>query len=163
MRAIPLAIAVLVSCVAPSAPAALPSASVALPSPSALRATLESRFAMVLPAPASPGSVWSPDQPLTLAPRAFGLFPVDRQPGPFVTFDRARLATALPAARPDAAVALVGSFDETWKVTIARVVSSPRRLGLPAALRIALQRSGDVARSDDDLGCRRIRRRARIA
>jgi hypothetical protein len=125
MRAIPLVIAVLVSCVAPSGPAALPSASVALPSPSALRATLESRFAMVLPAPAAPGSVWSPDQPLTLAPRAFGLFPVDRQPGPFVAFDRIRLATALPAARPNAAVALVGSFDESWKATIARVVPSP--------------------------------------
>jgi hypothetical protein len=77
---------------------------------------LEPRFAMILPAPASPGSVWSPDQPLTLAPRPFGLFPV-----PSIAFGWGHLC---PLARPDAAVALVGSFDETWKVTIARVVPS---------------------------------------
>ena len=126
MRALRLAIAaLLVSCVAPSTPVAAPSASVAPPSPSALRATLEAQFAMVLPGPAYPGSVWSPDQPLTLAPRAFGPFPPDRQPGPILSFDRPHLATVLPAARPDAAVAVVGSYDEGWTATIARVVPDP--------------------------------------
>jgi hypothetical protein len=111
----------LASCVAlPGSPPA--SASAATPNPSALRATLEARFGTLAPGPAYPGTVWSPDAPITLEPRAFGTFPSDRQPGPVVSFDRVRLATALPTAPANASVALVGSYDESWKATVARVV-----------------------------------------
>jgi hypothetical protein len=106
-------------------PSASSSASVAPPNPSALRATLEARFGMLAPGPPYPGSIWSPDQPITLDPRAFGTFPADRQPGAFLSFDHVRLATSLPSAPTQASVALVGSYDESWKVTVAHAVADP--------------------------------------
>jgi hypothetical protein len=114
----------LASCVA-LPPSASSSASVATPDPSALRATLEARFAALAPGPPYPGSIWSPDQPVTLEPRAFGTFPADRQPGAFLSFDHVRLATAFPSRPTEASVALVGSYDESWKDTVARTVADP--------------------------------------
>jgi hypothetical protein len=125
MRAPVLALAVvLASCVA-APPSPSSSAGAAAPNPSAIRAALDTRFGALTPGPAYPGSVWSVDQPITLEPRAFGTFPADRQPGPFVSFDHVRLATALPST-PDAIwVALVGSYDETWRATVAHTVADP--------------------------------------
>ncbi len=120
-----VAMAVLVaSCVA-LPPSASPSADVATPNPSALRATLEARFAALAPGPPYPGSIWSSDQPVTLEPRAFGTFPADRQPGAFLTVDHVRLATAFPSAPTEASVALVGSYAESWKETVTRTVADP--------------------------------------
>jgi hypothetical protein len=125
MRALGVLLVVLLaSCVAlPST--ASPSPSVATPNPSALRATLEERYGTLAPGPPYPGSIWSKDQPVALAPQAFGNFPADRQPGAIVSFDRVRLATALPAAVGEVSIALVGSYDEMWRVTVARTVADP--------------------------------------
>ena len=124
MRSLVAMAVLLASCVA-LPPRASPSASVATPSPSALRATLEARFATLAPGPPYPGSIWSPDQPVTLEPRAFGTFPADRQPGAFLTVDHVRLATAFPSAPTEASVALVGSYEESWKDTVTRTVADP--------------------------------------
>src|SRR5947209_11212202 len=114
MRA-PLALVaiLLVGCVAPP-PSASPSADLATPNPSAVRADLEARFGALMPGPPYPGSVWSGDQPVTLEPRAFGTFPPDRQPGPFLSFDRVRLTAALPSAPDAVSVALLGTYDDAW-------------------------------------------------
>jgi hypothetical protein len=125
VRASVAAVAVLLaSCAAPP-PLASPSADVATPNPSAVRAALDARFGTLTPGPPYPGSVWSMDQPITLEPRAFGAFPADSQPGPFLSFDRVRLATAVPSEPAEASVALVGSYDETWKATVSRTVADP--------------------------------------
>jgi hypothetical protein len=120
VRALLGATVLLAACVALPPPAA--SASARTPDPSALRATLESRFGALTPGLAYPGSVWSTDHPIALEPRAFGVFPTDRQPGTIVTFDRVRLATVFPSAPPEASVALVGSYDATWKETVGQIV-----------------------------------------
>ncbi|HAF11293.1 MAG TPA: hypothetical protein DCK98_14590 [Chloroflexi bacterium] len=60
-----------------------------------------------------------------LEARAFGTFPADRQPGALLTFDHVRLATAFPSAPAEASVALVGSYAESWKDTVARTVADP--------------------------------------
>jgi len=125
MRALGAVFAILVgSCIAVPAPTS-PSANTATPNPSAVRAELDARFGTLRPGPPYPGSVWSVDQPMTLGPRAFGTFPADHQPGPVVTFDRLRLATTLPSAPDAASVALVGSYDETWKATVLRTGAAP--------------------------------------
>ena len=90
-----------------------------------VRAALDARFGALTPGPAYPGSVWSIDQPITLEPGAFGTFPPDRQPGPFVSFDHVRLATALPSVPDAVSVAVVGSYDETWRVAISHAVADP--------------------------------------
>lgn len=111
------------SCTAPT-PVADPSPSALMPDPSAFRGGLDARFGALGPGPTYPGSVWSVDQPVTLEPRAFGTFPPDRQPGGVVTFDRVRLDAALPSVPSDVAVALVGSYDETWSATVSRFVGN---------------------------------------
>jgi hypothetical protein len=119
-----VSVALLASCLALPQPAS-PPASVATPNPSTVRAALDARFGTLSPGPAYPGSVWSADQPITLEPRAFGTFPADRQPGALLSFDRVRLGTALPSAPAEVSVALVGSYDETWRATVARTVADP--------------------------------------
>lgn len=123
-RALGALAVVLASCIA--APAvATPSSSSPSLDVSALRATLETRFGSLGPGQASPGSIWSADRPITLEPLAFGTFPPDRQPGGRLTFDRVRLATELPTVPDTAVVAVVGSYNETWKKTVADTVSDP--------------------------------------
>lgn len=122
-RALATLVIVLTSCMA-APPTTAPSSALTADA-SAVRATLEARFGTLTPGPASGGSVWSADQPVTLEPRAFGAFPADRQPGAFFSFDRVRLATALPPARDAAPVALLGSYDEAWRATVARTVTDP--------------------------------------
>ena len=116
--------AVLVACAAnaPAGPSLGP-ATAPLPDPSAFRSSLEARFGALMPGPAAPGSVWSPDHPTTLEARAFGAFPVDHQPGGILTYDRLRLAAALPAVPGEISVAVVGSYDESWKATVAAIVT----------------------------------------
>ncbi|MDQ6857660.1 MAG: hypothetical protein M3Z65_01555 [Chloroflexota bacterium] len=125
MRTLCAVFAVLLGSCVTGSPSASPSANIATPNPSAVRAALDGRFGTLRPGPAYPGSVWSVDQPLTLEPRAFGTFPADRQPGPVLTFDRVRLATTLPSAPDAGSVALVGSYDETWKAAVSRTVADP--------------------------------------
>jgi hypothetical protein len=125
MRAPWAAVAVLLASCVTLPPSASPSASVATPNPSAVRSALDARFGTLTLGPAYPGSVWSVDQPITLERRAFGTFPADRQPGPFVSFDHVRLAAVLPAVPDAVSVAVVGSYDETWQAAVAHTVADP--------------------------------------
>lgn len=125
MRFLPsVLVALTVSCVA-VAPGPSPSASVPGPNSALVRTMLETQFATLVAGPAYPNSVWSQDQPVTLQPRAFGSFVPDRQPGPVLTVGRLRLVAALPSVPSDASVALVGSYDESWKAAVTRVVPDP--------------------------------------
>jgi hypothetical protein len=134
MRAPAAVVAVLLaSCITPP-PSASPSTDLARPNPSAIRAALDSRFGTLRPGPPYAGSVWSVDQPITLEPLAFGAFPADRQPGPIVSFDRVRLATTMQPGPIEASVAVVGSYDETWKATVSHIVADPAIWDVVASL-----------------------------
>lgn len=107
----------------PSTPS--PSVTTSTPSASGVRVALETRFAGLAPGRPYPGSVWSMDEPVRLSPRAFGAFPSDVQPGPFLTVDRVRLATSLPTEPSELDVALVGRYDDSWRTRVAQTVEDP--------------------------------------
>jgi hypothetical protein len=109
-----------------STPPPSASPSVAIPEAASVRADLEARFADLTPGPAYPGSVWSIDRPVRLAPRAFGAFPQDHQRGALLTIERYRLAASLPSAPTEVDVALVGVYDDAWRSHVAQTLGDVR-------------------------------------